>query len=449
MDAANAPPWEMTTKTEAKDITDEVHRGNTIKETTKHIDKLEVAVDVDFFVRYRKLPRLVDFIRTDEDPVLPLIFRLPIEPDANRYFFTPRVVSIGPYYHGKSCLAKMDRHKSRFLEEFLSHYTSRSLEHYQNELKNRLVKQSFKDEYYDEDNLTRDELVDIMILDGCFILEFLIKIYNHIPDEIFQDETLLQYIKTDLLMFENQIPLFVLEMLYEDPIPTIEELLGYYFWGTKDDPSMYEKHLNPCSLSLLQYYNNLFIFPRSDDGKAKRVYSQGNYGEQFGKDTRPVTCYLLGLSQAPSAQQLEKAGVVIRAKRSTNFLDITFHEGVLEMPILSIDEPFVLFFVNLLMFDLHVDYHYVMESYCRFMACLTKTSNDVAILRKHGILEGKFITDEDWIHLMHWIGQPDHLLPKWHYFANLFDDLLLFCNRPKKKHVLRRFVSCCYGSCSL
>ncbi|KAJ4776379.1 hypothetical protein LUZ62_060636 [Rhynchospora pubera] len=384
---------------------------------------------------YSNLPRKGDFIRPYEyHKVLPLIFRLSIESEAASYFFRPRAVYIGPYHHGKSCLAQMEKHKSRFLEDFLSRDTSTSLEDYRNEVKKRW-KQSLMNDYYDlaEFDLTRDELVDIMIMDGCFILELLIKTYNQTADEIFENEKLLRYIKTDLLMFENQVPLFVLEMLYKDAIPTIEELLGYYFWGTKDDPSMYEKKsLDPAG-SLLQSYNQLYIFPRSDEGKPKHVYPQGIYGEIYTKN-RP---WLLGrcstsfAGHVPSAQHLEEAGVVFKAKRSANFLDITFHEGVLEIPVLSIDEPFLLSFVNLVMFDFHVNCGSVMESYCHFMACLMYTRDDVAILQKHGILEGKFINDLDWWWLSHYFGRPFYNLPVGHYFAYLFDELWLFWALPK------------------
>ncbi|KAF3341273.1 hypothetical protein FCM35_KLT10117 [Carex littledalei] len=158
--------------------------------------------------------------------------------DITNCVFTPQVISIGPYHHGKNCLAKMERHKSRFLQDFLSRDFGRSLEHHRNKLKK--MEQMLRDDYETKFDLTSDQFVDMMILDGCFILELFIKIYNHTRDhEIFKNESLLRYIKTDLLMIENQVPLLVLEILhgnqrkYGVPIPTINQLLAYYFWDMK------------------------------------------------------------------------------------------------------------------------------------------------------------------------------------------------------------------------
>ncbi|KAJ3691410.1 hypothetical protein LUZ61_020574 [Rhynchospora tenuis] len=371
---------------------------------------------------------------------------MPRESDATDYFFTPRVVSIGPYHHGKSCLAKMEGHKSRFLKDFLSRDTSRSFEQYQHKLKKILEQRTTSYEYdATKFDLTSNKFVDIIILDGCFILEFLIKIYNHTPDEIFKDEALLRYIKIDLLMFENQVPLFVLHMLRGDrqnhkgPIPTIEELLAYYFWGKKDDPFIYNSYLNHSSL--LQFYSHLFILPRSDDGKLKYAYPRGSYWEIY--DGNLSVSYSSIKTHGPSAQQLEKAGAIFRAKKSANFLDITFHEGVLEIPILSMDEQFLLFFVNLAAFDLHVGFHCVMESYCRVMACLLETSTDVSILRKLGIIESKFMTDQNLHDLFDRFGKFDDFMSDQNYFASLFEDLWYFCARPEKKPYdgLWRFIA--------
>ncbi|KAJ4776374.1 hypothetical protein LUZ62_060631 [Rhynchospora pubera] len=462
MDAANAPssiapaPSESSTQREAKEITDEIHTRGTIEEAADHVDRLNVVVDLDLSLRLSKLPMERIFISSSET-LLPL---MPRESEATDYFFTPRVVSIGPYHHGKSCLAKMERHKSRFLEDFLSRNTSRSFEHYQNELRKILRQRATYSVEYDATkfDLTRDEFVDTIILDGCFILEFLIKFYNHTSDEIFNDETMLRYIKTDLLMFDNQVPMFVLGMLLGDwqnckgPIATLKELLAYYFWGTKDDMSMYDTNLVPGSL--LQLYNQLFILPYSDDGKVKGGYPRGNYWKIYSGNPVGIDYSCMQI-QAPSAQQLEKSGALFRAKRSAIFLDINFHDGVLEIPVLSMDEPFLLFFINLATFDLHVDRHFVMGSYCRFMACLLETSTDVAILRKHGIIESKFMTDQNLLDLFHKFGKFDHWMHNRNYFGSLFEDLWYFCARPEKKpydglwHFIARINYCieCLWNC--
>ena len=336
--------------------------------------------------------------------------------------FKPRVISIGPYHHGKNCLAKMERHKSRFLQDFLSRDASRSLEHHQNKVK--MMEQMIRDDYKTKFDLTSDQFVDMMILDGCFILELLIKIYNHTPDEIFKNESLLPYIKTDLLMIENQVPFLVLEILYGDPrnyrgpIPTINQLLAYYFWDMKDDLWRYE---GPSHHSLLHSYHQLFIFPPLGDKKAILAQPKRRKSTKF--------CVLHRFSDIPSAEELEKAGVVFKAKKAVDFLDITFHGKVLEMPVLSVDEPFLLLLINLVMFEVfgRVD---IMNNYCYFMSSLLQYPDDVVVLRKHGIIESNLMTDMSLTNLFFQL-QSFRSNPPINpvYFLGLIEDLRQFRDR--------------------
>ncbi|XP_078161824.1 UPF0481 protein At3g47200-like [Carex rostrata] len=316
----------------------------------------------------------------------------------------------------------MERHKSRFLQDFLSRDASRSLEHHQNKVK--MMEQIVRDDYETKFDLTSDQFVDMMTLDGCFILELLIKIYNHTPDEIFKNESLLPYIKTDLLMIENQVPFLVLEILYGDPsnyggpIPTINQLLSYYFWDMKDDLWRYE---GPLHHSLLHSYHQLFIFPPLGNKKAILAQPKRRKSTKFGA--------VRTIFNIPSAQELEKAGVVFKAKKTVDFLDITFHGKVLEMPVLSMDEPFLLLLINLVMFEAfgRVD---IMNNYCYFMSSLIQNPDDVVVLIKHGIIESNLMTEASLTNLFSPLhsfrsNPPRNSL----YFLGLIEDLRQFRDR--------------------
>nr|CAD1823508.1 unnamed protein product [Ananas comosus var. bracteatus] len=75
----------------------------------------------------------------------------------------------------------------------------------------------------------------MLLLDGCFVLEFVIKRSQGDDNSVCTAGWSLPLVCGDLLLLENQIPLFVLEKLFElvtftmdDQIPSLMELLVNY-----------------------------------------------------------------------------------------------------------------------------------------------------------------------------------------------------------------------------
>ncbi|CAI9106627.1 OLC1v1005830C1 [Oldenlandia corymbosa var. corymbosa] len=143
--------------------------------------------------------------------------------DLNKNAYQPRVVSFGPYHHGKPNLLAMETHKTRALICFLKRanidfnscvdkftYTGSSLKDAYDAL----------DEKFQGDGA--DHFMDMMIRDGCFMLEMLLhyceekrpSVYTE-SDPIFgiNGKYLVPYIKRDMLMLENQLPMSLLHAL--------------------------------------------------------------------------------------------------------------------------------------------------------------------------------------------------------------------------------------------
>ncbi|PQQ09248.1 UPF0481 protein [Prunus yedoensis var. nudiflora] len=67
-------------------------------------------------------------------------------------------------------------------------------------------------------HLKEKEFMEIMILDGCFVIQLLWKIVNGKKDDddpILNMDCMFQYVCHDLLLLENQLPWFVLSALYK------------------------------------------------------------------------------------------------------------------------------------------------------------------------------------------------------------------------------------------
>ncbi|XP_030440299.1 UPF0481 protein At3g47200-like [Syzygium oleosum] len=155
------------------------------------------------------------------------IYRVPAcITDLNRKAYWPQAVSFGPYHHGKDDLLPMEEHKHRALVHFLWR-SRKQVEPFLESL--REVEQDLKDSYHKLDPKWEESgsegaagpFLQLMITDGCFMLEIL-RSWMLPPqdyplnDPIFSEQGhfyVLPYIKRDMLMLENQLPMLVLERL--------------------------------------------------------------------------------------------------------------------------------------------------------------------------------------------------------------------------------------------
>jgi hypothetical protein len=172
------------------------------------------------------------------------IYRVPacikdLKPKAYR----PQVVSLGPFHHGDPELVPMEEHKRRALRHLLRR-AKRPLEEFVaavEEIADQ-VASAYLDlgaEWRDGDG--RERFLEMMIVDGCFLLEVMraasldavgkSNTVDYAPnDPIFSHHGVLYmvpYIRRDMLMLENQLPLLLLERLVavETGKPTVIKLL--------------------------------------------------------------------------------------------------------------------------------------------------------------------------------------------------------------------------------
>ncbi|XP_052108148.1 UPF0481 protein At3g47200 isoform X2 [Arachis duranensis] len=134
--------------------------------------------------------------------------------------YTPKVVSIGPFHHGDPKLLKMEGLKRTCCREFIERSETKNLKSFVSCVQELEAK--VRGCYSDEIKLSEEEHVMVILVDCCFILEFLLRHHFKLPysDDIFLSPRLGTYIRYDLLMLENQVPFFVLEKLYNLAFPS-------------------------------------------------------------------------------------------------------------------------------------------------------------------------------------------------------------------------------------
>ncbi|KAF8408401.1 hypothetical protein HHK36_007551 [Tetracentron sinense] len=193
-----------------------------------------------------------------------------------RNAYEPQTVSIGPFHHDKESCKATKRFKLLYLNSLLDraptlHTNVESLMEAITSL------EQVSRECYEENNLTNltsKDLVEMMVIDGCFILEMLRREADEVPisenDPVFRTAQMHFKIKRDIILVENQIPLLILQCLFDlttapeqECFSLIELCLHYLDTIMPMDegigPGYTNTSLNPNHL--LDVFHNSFISP--------------------------------------------------------------------------------------------------------------------------------------------------------------------------------------------
>ncbi|XP_057971887.1 UPF0481 protein At3g47200-like [Malania oleifera] len=245
------------------------------------------------------------------------IYRVPRKlRSVNEAAYTPQVVSIGPFHHGKPKLKAMEGLKSRYFDEFCRR-TKKSRDSLKGIIDNE-CEQSIRACYAGTFELKKDKFVDMVVTDAGFIIELLLRsTEKHEKDYIFSKPWLKTCIEQDLILLENQLPFFVLEKIYNyaKPLskPSKENVQESSNWdilqGTRSyfskynlqytDPSSEVKHFT----DLLRYY---FCLP------VRHTH------EPLGKNR---------IESLRSATNLDEAGVEFEVIDTQHTKNIVFEKG--------------------------------------------------------------------------------------------------------------------------
>ncbi|OMO58462.1 hypothetical protein COLO4_34627 [Corchorus olitorius] len=288
-----------------------------------------------------------------------------VEKNADQYI--PQNIAIGPLHRDKNHLKTLEEHKWRYVFEATLDKcvkTLRELEH-----KARLF-------YAEQIELQSDEFVELMLVDGGFLIElflkYAIKGLKRRGDYVFNTSGLLYELRCDMLLLENQIPYFILQGLFEIvPIPeqcrlSLTELAFRFFRSMI--PGDHRLHLVKFGQEgnhLLDLIRHCFL-PTLGRVKAKQ---EGQRGLPY------------------KATKLKAAGIKLKKATTEDLLDIKFGKGVLEIPPIEVHQYTERLFRNLIAFEQccsestrHI------SSYVLLMKSLVQDERDTKLLKAKQIL---------------------------------------------------------------
>ncbi|KAI5341378.1 PREDICTED: UPF0481 [Prunus dulcis] len=333
------------------------------------------------------------------------IFRVPeLIRRQKKAAYEPDIVSIGPFHRG--CGEKfqlMEKVKRWYLQCLLLSCTDISLD--------SLIKgimelgRRARDCYADPlEHLSQKDFVQMMILDGCFLLELFRKeLWDDLQDEndpVFNLSCMLEYLYHDLLLLENQLPWFVLERLYNltanntnQTSASLTKLVLNFFKQSVFDDRISDLNLNlPFEiLHILDLIRTVTVVPFKNLESQKK---EERVEEQEERENEPELP-----QRIPNATTLSEAGVQFRRSKNTPDcimnIEFDFKNGVFTIPPLGIDEKTGPLFRNLIAFEqCHHSRLHKITSYAVLMDNLIDTNKDVELLRERGIL-ANWLSPED------------------------------------------------------
>ncbi|XP_058084051.1 UPF0481 protein At3g47200-like [Magnolia sinica] len=349
--------------------------------------------------------------------------------------YDPKIISIGPYHHGKTSLQPMEEHKWRYLHTFLTRNPNISLEGYIMEMK--ALANSSRNCYSGNIDMCIDQFVEMMVLDGCFIIEILLKQKEAVTagDPIYSESWALPLIAHDMLLLENQLPFFVLECslhLHTKPFSLPELALDFFEHILRKNDKI------PCTSKILHLLH-LFHSRLLPESQVEKIFSrmdQSNPQCYKRANIHPRTVMRSPVSldrkppkhpkKIPSAEALEDAGIRFSLKEDGgSFLDVEFNRGRMEVPLVSISTNSL--FRNFIAFEqCFPDCGNHFTSYAIFMDSIVNTEADVAILNDAKIVEHVLGSDQDVAHLFNDLCKGITIDFEDSFLASLFEDVTGF-----------------------
>ena len=395
------------------------------------------------------------------------------------------LISIGPLHHGQDKLLPMEDVKLAYVHELLQRHPDNHLEMYVYRTLKRL--REARAEYSQEIDFSDEKLAKILVVDGCFMIEYFVRRLfhsNHQMPFLPQVQWRFGHLDRDLLLLENQIPFFVLTDILEltriplgveglGPLPKLLNMpekreldlmiLALPFLDLKLPEGKYPEQ---NSVRHLLHLRQLCMDPKHIDIPPRwfsscprcilMLWSKPKnciYFVFFGL-LNLIFCRLICTTfrdarkwknhgMIPCATELLEAGIEIKRKdlgewENAGQLKVSFSDGKLEIPFLSVSDYTNAHLRNLIALEQcssfvmppttreHDESSHV-TSYCVFMSNIIKTAEDVAILRDEGVLENMLSGDKAVAELFNGLFKEVHLDTEGHCNADLFRRVREYC----------------------
>jgi hypothetical protein len=334
----------------------------------------------------------------------------------NEKAFEPEVVSIGPFHHGKEKLQAMEKIKLWYLHCLLDRAPTAktTLKCFVKAIGR--IEQECRACYVEEIGFVEKDFIEMLVVDGCFILELFRKglgeVKRDIEDPVFYMPWMNWRLANDLSLLENQLPWRVLDCLFDltkshaekTSLPNLVLRCYGFKWPPRDN--LKHDHILDCLRNSL--IGTSTIRPASETLHRNLITFM-----------RPI----------PSVTELVQAGVKFKAgDRNNSLLDVTFKDGVMTIPFKYVLEDTESLNRNLIAFEqCDPSKDFEITSYAKLFADLINTSQDVDFLKDKEILN-LYLGTEDVASIFKRLYSDASVGA--FFYSELYREVNAYCRRP-------------------
>nr|CAB3489957.1 unnamed protein product [Digitaria exilis] len=334
--------------------------------------------------------------------------------------YKPQVVSLGPFHHDDPELVSMEEHKRRALRHLLRR-ANKPLEAFAAAVEE--VADELASTYLDlgaewREGEGKERFIEMMVVDGCFLLEVMRATgLDYAPnDPIFSRHGavyMVPYIRRDMLMLENQLPLLLLERIVavETAKPPNSDAINRMVLRFMS-PRPMPRSVSSLGLHALDLHRRNMLY--------------GYYQTpRWRSDDMSVDADIIR-----SAVELHEAGVRFKKSHTESLHDIRFRRGVLSTPAITVDDSTEHMFLNMMAFErLHVGAGNDVTAYVFFMDNIIDSAKDVALLSSNGIIQNAVGSDKAVAELFHSINK-DVVLEEDNALDAVHREVNAYCRKP-------------------
>nr|XP_016496962.1 PREDICTED: UPF0481 protein At3g47200-like [Nicotiana tabacum] len=376
---------------------------------------------------------------------------------SNPYAYKPKVISIGHYHKHNPELCSMEKYKLRYLQRFLHRKEGINVESCIRELEDEALKCY---EYIENiDNDIVGKLSKILLLDGCFLVEFIRERCGMYPKGegwIIPRNCISNQVRRDILLVENYT------MDGEDEIPFTKMVKWIFlpFLPKMTPASFNESESNATEIKHLLQIVHMLCHP--SEIKSSSLTDHENPILEMEQYCRKSLCYnplqiirskdkpinkdhLTGHKVMPNATEFSEAGVSFvivgytyeYLKRenfgdNTSLFDIKFENGLMKIPSFRVTDSMESLLRNLVAYEQqssHVHPRYFSD-FAIFMDYLIDSEKDVNLLRQKGIIMNRIGEDKEIATFFNKIGKCIVVSSENFYYKEECRKLVQHCGQP-------------------
>ncbi|KAL0452012.1 UNVERIFIED_CONTAM: hypothetical protein Slati_1179300 [Sesamum latifolium] len=327
--------------------------------------------------------------------------------NVNDKAYEPEVIAIGPYHRDKDNLKMMEDHKLRYLHLLLQRKNN-NVEKYVSAI--GPLEQRARKCYAETINLSAADFIEMLVLDGCFIIE-LVRKFNLLylrekNDPIFHMDWIMNSLQRDLMLFENQIPFFVLGELFD----LIEV------------PNQHSRLIH----LLLSFLDNLYP---GKEFRGSRSWSSHEIKHLLDLIHRNWLPSFDWLDVSKNGENRKKRWWLVNPETRLRGANIQ-ERNYLPAP-LTIEDRTDSFFRNLIAYEQYfqdTEFSFVTD-YVKFLDCLIDSSRDVQILCRCGIVDNWLGDDEVVAKMINKLSDSVTGPGSSFVYAKTFDSVNEHCNK--------------------